>query len=77
MTKACGRGRPDREERPVEEAGVERDERAIRKLVLEELEVERTWFPSSSGMLVLICLSNATNPAREIWGAFSRSVWLQ
>ena len=31
--------RPDREECPVEEARVERDERAVRELVVDELEV--------------------------------------
>ena len=41
--------RPDREEGLVEEARVERDERAVRELVLEDLTVGAQLVPSSSG----------------------------
>ena len=72
--------RPDGEERPVEEARVERDERnerAVREPVFEEPEVGEQLFPLELGRFVLMSLSNATNSGIEIWGAFSRSVWLQ
>ena len=68
--------RPDGEEGPAEEARVDWDERAVREQVVEELEVGANRFPSSSGRLVLMSLSNATNSARDLF-AFSRNVWLK
>ena len=39
-------------------------------------KLERNWFRSSSGRLVLMSLSNATNSGRETVFPFSRNVWL-
>ena len=76
MTKACCRGRPDREESPVEEARVDRDERAVREQVFEDLKVGSNWFRSSSGRLVLMSSSNTTKSRRETLSVFSGNVWL-
>ena len=65
--------RPDDEERPVEEAQVEREEQAVCELVLEELMVDVQLVPLELGRLVLTSLSNATNSARETLFAFSRN----
>ena len=56
VTMACCRGCPDGEERPVEEARVERAERTVREPALEEPEVGARLVPSRSGRLVLMCL---------------------
>ena len=55
MTNVCGRGNVPMGKSVRPRRLVDRDERAVREQVIEELEVERTRFPSSSGMLVLMC----------------------
>ena len=54
-----------------------RDERAVREPVIEENEVGARLVPSSSGRLVLLRLSNATNSGRETLLAFSRNALSQ
>ena len=74
VTKACGRGNV-----PVVKSVRlrKRDERAVGEQVIEEFEVGAQLVPLSSGRLVLMCLSNATNSAWETLFAFSMNVLLQ
>ena len=65
MTRRVAGERPDCEARLVDEAGVERAERAVRELVLEELEVGAQHVSLELGAVVLTSLSNATDSARD------------
>ena len=77
MTKACGKGNVPMVTSVRSRRRVERDERSVRELVLEDLGVGVRRVPLKLGRLVLLSLSNATISARETLFVFSMKARLQ
>ena len=77
VTRACGRGNVPivKSVRSRKRERSETSEPSV-NWSSKSSELERNWFRSSSGSLVLMGLSNATNSARETVFAFSRNVLL-
>ena len=67
-------GRPDGEARPVEEAGVDRDERAVSELVLEDLGVGVQLVPLELGEVGLDVLVECDGLRAKTWFSVSSEI---